>query len=153
MLFAQSQAQIYATRIRRATNQSIPTGAGWTDVSFSNAAYQVGGTFWTSGATITIPTDGYYQVFAEGTFDGAGLLAAATANMQVLHNGSTTILEDERTVAINGKPSLFGMAQRLFAAGDTLKMQVKHSEMSALNLLAQGDHSPDIILTKLAGVI
>lgn len=140
-----------ACRIYRATNQSIPTGAGYTDVSFSNAAYEVNGEFWTSGATVTIPETGYYQIFAEGTFDGSGLLATATANMQVLLNGTTTILEDERTVAINGKPSLMGTAQRSFTAGDTLKMQVKHSEVGSLNLLAQGDHSPDIIVTKLTG--
>lgn len=138
-----------ACRIRRATDQSIPTGASYTDLSFSNAAYQDNATFWTSGATITIPVTGYYQVFAEGTFDGSGLLAAVTANMQILLNGTTTIAEDERTVAIGGKPSLFAMAQRFFTAGDTLKMQFKHSNASALSVLAQGDHSPDIILYKL----
>lgn len=140
-----------ACRIYRNTNQSIPTGTGWTDLVFSTAAYQANGTFWASGATITIPEDGYYQIFAEGTLDGSGLLAAATANMQVLVNGTTTIVEDERTVAINGKPSLLGIAQRFFTAGSTIKMQFKHSEVGPLNLLAQGDHSPDIIITKLTG--
>jgi hypothetical protein len=143
-----SHDPVVACRIRRNSNQSIPTGTGWTDVSFDTSGYQTGGTFWSSGATITIPYSGWYTVFAEGTLDGAGLLAAATANMQVILNGTTTILEDERTVAINGKPSLFGMARRLFTAGDTLKMQVKHSEMGSLNLLVQGDHSPDIILER-----
>ena len=137
-------------RIYRATNQSIPAGAGWTDVSFSNAAYEVGGDVWTSGATVTIAVTGYYQVFAEATLDGAGLLSAEVGYMQVLLNGTTTILEDERTVAIGGKPSLMGMAQRSFTAGDTLVMQVQHSRVMAIDLLAQGDHSPDIILCRVA---
>jgi len=137
-----------ATRVYRNSNQSIPSG-GYVDVSFTTAAYQTGATFWTSGATVTIPATGLWLVFAEGTLDGAGLLAAETGNMQVLHNGTTTILEDERTVAIGGKPSLAGVAARNFTSGDTLKMQVRHSRMMAVNLLAQVDHSPDIILIKV----
>lgn len=61
----------------------------------------------------------------------------------------TVISEDEKTVTQNGKPALFCMAQRYFNAGDTLKLQVKHTRGTALNLLAQGDHSPDIILCKV----
>lgn len=140
-----------ATRIYRATNQSIPTGAGYTSLSWSAAAYEANGDFWTSGATITIPETGYYQIFAEATFDGTGLLGAATCNMQILLNGATVIGDDEKQVMVNGKAPMWVMAQRLFTAGDTLVVQVKHSDAGAVNILAQGDHSPDIILAKIGG--
>lgn len=140
---------ICTARIYRNTDQAIPSGAAYTDLEFSTAAYEEGGVFWTSGATITIPATGYYQVFVEATMTGAGLLTAATASLQVLHNGANVIAEDERTVAINGKPSLLCMAQRRFTAGETLKVQIKHSEPGPLSVIAQGDHSPDIILTRV----
>ncbi len=146
-----ASAAVVAARIYRNTNQSIPTGASFTDLSYNTAAYEQNGDFWTSGATITIPETGFYQIFAEATFDGAGLLTVATANMQILLNGVTTISEDEDQVAINAKASLWCMAQRSFTAGDTLKVQVKHSDAGSLNIIAQGDHSPDIILAKLNG--
>lgn len=145
-------ASLVATRIRRSTDQAIPTGAGFTNLSWDTSAYQAGGVFWTSGTTVTIPETGYYQVFAEGTFDGTGLLGMITANMQVLHNNTTVIGEEESTVAIGAKVQLFCMAQRNFTAGDTLLTQVKHSNATSVNMLAQGDHSPDIILTKIGGV-
>lgn len=140
-----------ASRIYRNTNQAIPTGAGWTDLSWSTSAYQANGTFWTSGATTTIPENGYYQIFAEATFDGTGLLGSAIANLQILVNGTNVIGDDEKQVIINGKAALFAMAQRLFTAGDTIKIQVKHNDTGSVNVLAQGDHSPDIIITKLTG--
>lgn len=140
-----------ATRIRRSTNQSIPTGAGWTDLSWDVAAYQANGTFWTSGAETLIPETGFYQVFTEATFDGTGLLGSATANLQIIVNGSTVIGDDEKQVIINGKAAMFAMAQRSFTAGDAIKVQVKHSDANSVNVLSQGDHSPDIIITKLTG--
>jgi hypothetical protein len=139
------------TRIRRNANQSIPTGASWTDLSWDTSSYQTGGTFWSSGANTTIPEDGYYQVFVESTFDGTGLIATATTYMQVLLNGATVIGDDEKQLLINGKAAMFVMAQRFFTAGDTVKVQVKHSDTGSVSVIAQGDHSPDIIVTKLIG--
>lgn len=136
-------------RIRRSTNQSIATGSTFIDLSFDTSAYQVNGTFWTTGATVTIPETGYYQVFVEGTFDGAA--AAVTCDMQVLLNGATVVGDDQQMVAASATTPLQVMAQRLFTTGDTIKVQVKHSSVTALNMLTQGDHSPDIILTKLTG--
>jgi hypothetical protein len=46
---------------------------------------------------------------------------------------------------------MWAMAQRSFTAGDTIKVQVKHSDTGSVNLISQGDHSPDIIITKLTG--
>lgn len=69
--------------------------------------------------------------------------------MQVLVNGSLVIGDDEKMVAASSTAPMWTMAQRLFAAGDTIKVQVKHSNATALNILTQGDHSPDIILAKL----
>ena len=144
-------ASVVASRIRRTTNQSIPTGAGFTDLVWDASAYQTGGTFWTTGATTTIPEAGTFQIFVEATFDGTGLLGAQTANLQILLNGVTVIGDDEKQVIINGKAGMFAMAQRTFAAGDTIKVQVKHSDAGSLNVLTQGDHSPDIIFTKISG--
>lgn len=146
-----NEVAVVAARIYRNSNQSIPTGAGWTDLSWSTAGYEVGGDFWTSGATTTIPESGYYQIFAEATFDGTGLLGAATANMQILLNGATVIGDDEKQVIINGKAAMLAMAQRNFTAGDTIKVQVKHSDSGSVNVLVQGDHSPDIIFLKANG--
>lgn len=138
-------------RIRRSTNQSIPTGAGWTDLAWDAAAYQANGTFWTSGATLTIPETAYYQVFVEATFDGAALIAPATAMMQCIVNGATVIGDDEKQILVGGKAAMWVMAQRNFSAGDTLKVQVKHSDSGSVPVVSQGDHSPDIIVTKLTG--
>lgn len=138
-------------RIYRNTNQSIPTGATFTDISWTTAAYEVNGNFWTSGATVTIPEDGYYQIFTEATFDGTGLLSIEEAEMDVLLNGTTVIAADATEIGINSLHSLKCITQRLFTAGDTLKSQVKHSGATAINIISQGDHSPDIILTKLTG--
>lgn len=140
-----------ATRIRRSTNQSIANGASYSDLVWDTASYEANGDFWTTGANITIPETGFYQIFVEATFDGAGLIGTITANMQIILNGVTIVGEDEKQVFVNNPASLFCMAQRSFTAGDIIKTQVKHSNATAVNVLAQGDHSPDIILTKLSG--
>lgn len=146
-------ASIVAGRIYRNTNQSIPTGAGYTSLSWSTVGYETGGDFWTSGATITIPETGLYQITTEATFDGTGLIAMTTCNMQILVNGATVIGEDEVQVAVGAKGSLFVFAQRNFTAGDTILTQVKHSDAGSVNVLAQGDHSPDIIFAKVGGAV
>jgi hypothetical protein len=145
---------IVATRIRRNVNQSIPTGTGWTDLVLDTANYQTGGTFWTSGATVTIPETGLYFVTTEATFDGAGLITVATINLQleaVVSSVTTIIGDDEKQLAIGAKGSLFVFAQRYFTIGDTIKNQIKHSDTGSLTLLAQATHSPDIIVTKVNG--
>ena len=149
-----SAPSIVATRIRRSTNQSIPTGTGWTDLVFDISTYQTGGVFWTSGATTTIPETGLYFITTEATIDGTGLTAIATINLQAeaIMSGVTTIIgDDEKQLAINSKSSLFVFAQRYFTAGDTIKNQVKHSDAGSLILLSQATHSPDIIITKVNG--
>ena len=138
-------------RIRRSTNQAIATGTTYSDLVYDVAGYQVNGAFWSSGTTVTIPETGYYSVAVEATFDGAGLVGTITANMQILVNGTAVIGDDEKQVLVNATAALWCYAQRSFTAGDTIKVQVKHSNAMSVNLLAQGDHSPDIILTKLTG--
>ena len=145
---------IVASRISRNTNQSIPTGTTWTDLVLNTSNYQSNGTFWTSGATTTIPETGLYFITTEVTFEGAGLLTMATINLQLeaVISGVTTIIgEDEKQLAIGSKGSLFVFAQRYFTAGDTIKNQVKHSDAGSLTLLSQGTHSPDIVITKVNG--
>lgn len=136
-------------RIRRSTNQSIATGASFVDLSFDTSAFQVNGTFWTTGATVTIPEAGYFQINAEATFEGAA--AAVTCDMQVLVNGTLVIGADQIMAAASATAPLQVMALRLFASGDTIKVQVKHSSITALNILTEGDHSPDIVLQKASG--
>ena len=139
------------TRIRRNSNQSIPTGASYTNIDFTTSAYQEGGVFWTTGSDIIIPENGYYQIFAEATFDGSGLATIITANMQILLEGGLTIAEDEKQVAINATASLLCIAQRFLSTGDVIQVQVKHTNVASVDILAQGDHSPDIILNKING--
>ncbi len=144
-------ASVRAARIYRNTNQSIPTGAGYTSLVWSTADYEIGGDFWTSGATTTVPETGVFQITSEATFDTTGLLAMTTCNMQVLLNGATVIGEDEVQVAINAKGSLFVFAQRSFTVGDTILVQVKHSDAGSVNIATQATHSPDIIFAKVGG--
>ena len=149
-----SAPSVIASRIRRNVNQAIPTGTTWTDLLLDTSNYQTGGVFWTSGATTTIPETGLYFITSEATFDGAGLLTIATINMQIetVVSGVATIIgDDEKQLAINSKGSLFVFAQRYFTVGDTIKTQLKHSDAGSLNVLAQGTHSPDIIITKING--
>jgi hypothetical protein len=136
-----------ACRIRRAVNQSIPVGTAYQDLLLDTAAYQLGGgQFWTSGANCTIFTPGLYQIFVEATYEAAGL-GGIIGNMQVLVNGALVIGDDEKSCNTGQTTAMNVMAQRIFAIGDTIKVQVKHSGGVAMNILAQGDHSPDIILT------
>jgi hypothetical protein len=136
------------TRIRRNVNQSIAVSASFVDLVLDTSAYQSGGTFWTIGASVSFPIAGLYQVFVEATYEAAGL-GGITGNLQVLHNGATVIGDDEKSCNTGQTTALNVMAQRFFAAGDTVKAQVKHSSTSPLNILAQGDHSPDIILARV----
>lgn len=137
-----------AARVRRSTNQSIPTGTGWTDLVWDASAYQEGGAFWTSGAIVTIPVTGYYQIFAEATFDGAGFLTNVSAEIQALVDG-VVVAADEKTVPAGTPDSLFCMTQRRFTAGQQVKVQVRHSMGTAVNILSQGDHAPDVIIARI----
>lgn len=135
-------------RVWRASNQSIQAGQEWADVLWSTAAYEAGAEFWTSGPVVSVPLTGYYQVFCEGTFDGAGLLASKTGYMRLLA-GASVIGDDEKTLMPGAQISLWCMAQRHFVAGTQIKAQVRHNDVSALNMLAQGDHSPDLIISRI----
>lgn len=135
-------------RIFRNTNQSIPTGAAWTDLVWSNSGYQVNGAFWTSGAAVSFPVAGYYTAVSEVTFDGAGLIGAITAEVRILVNGTVVIDEALQQVLVGFPCNFLAVPKRLFAAGDTIRVQVRHSNASAVNVLTSGDNSPDIILEK-----
>lgn len=135
-------------RVRMGANQSIAAGSVYLDLVWTVAPSQVGGTFWTSGATVTIPETGYYQIDVEATFESAA--TPVTCNMQLLA-GAAVIGDDERMVAASATAAMIVSATRSFVAGDTLKVQVKHSNATALNVLTQGDHSPDIRITKIGG--
>lgn len=140
-----------ATRVYRSTNQSISSGASWTDLVWDTSAYQLNGTFWSSGASVAFTETAYWQVFVEATFDGTGLAAPRLGEMQVIVNGATVIGSEEKQIPTLNTAGLFVMAQRLFNAGDTVKVQVRHADTGALNIINQFTHSPDIILTKLTG--
>lgn len=140
------------TRIRRSINQSIPPGTGWTDLVLDTSAYQTGGAFWSAGATLTFPESGLFQVFVEATMDGAGLLSTVTSEMQVLVNDTSVIGADFKAVSVGLPSSLWVMAQRNFTVGNTLKVQVRHSNSSAINILSEGDHAPDVIFARVGGV-
>lgn len=148
---ADGVSDLCVARIRRTANQSIPSGAGWTDVVWQAAAYEEGGNYWTSGAECTVPESGYYQIFSELSYDGTGLLSVMTSYSQLLLNG-VPIGSAETPIEINSIGSLDIMAQRYLSAGDVIKVQTRHSEGMAHNVIVQGDHSPDIIFTKVGGV-
>jgi hypothetical protein len=141
---------VVATRIRRSTNQSIPSGTAWTDIAWDTADYQQGGTYWTSGATVTITEDGYYEIGAEITFDGAGFLIDVTAEARITANGNE-VASDIQTVPAGALDSLHPATQRFFAAGTVIKAQARHSMGTAVNVITQGDHAPDLFFAKLGG--
>lgn len=134
------------SRVRRASNQAVATSGSYVDLVWDTAAMQKGGTFWTSGATLTIPVAGVYLVVVEATFDTTGLVGSPTCKMQVIVNGSTVIGDDEKMLILGASVPLSNQALRPFAAGDTIKVQVQHGNSATLNVLSQGDHSPDIFL-------
>jgi hypothetical protein len=141
------QSGLVTARIKRSTNQSIPVSGAYTDIAFDSAGYQFGGTFWTTGANITIPVPGMYSIVTQAKFDIAPL-GGISGFLQVLVNGSLVIDIADLPTSTGNTTALRGIMQRIFAGGDTLKMQARHTGTSAINILNEGDFSPDIILTR-----
>jgi hypothetical protein len=156
--FAISSPAVVASRIYRATDQNIPAGNAWTDLSFSNAAYQINNAGWSSGSTYTIPETGLAFLAFEADVSGAALLTAATVEMQILVNGLVTNGADRKVLAPGGTANMWSFAQRSYNAGDTVKIQFRNSDATnVVTVVAQTDgsgggfHSPDLIYTKITG--
>jgi hypothetical protein len=131
--------------VRNSINQLIPVSGSFTDIAFDTLGYQTGGIFWTSGATITIPVSGFYSIVSQGNYEAAGI-GGITGYLQVLVNSAAIIDVAELPCGTGQKTSLRGVMQRRFVVGDTVKMQTRHTGGVGMNMLSEGDFSPDIIL-------
>ena len=147
---ATGTATVVAGRTYRSTNQSIPAGAGFTLVSFDTVGMAVGGTFFNAGVPTEgiIPEDGVYQVIFEGT--GEGTATPVTWEIQVSVAGAV-VGGSQFMAAANAVAQLDNIAARQFTAGQKVTVGVKHSNATALNLFAEGNHSPDLIIIKQGG--
>lgn len=142
---------VVAGRTYRSTNQAIPAGAGFTLVSFDTVGMAVGGTFFSAGTPTEaiIPEDGVYQIDFEGTGEGTTLVV--TWEIQVNLVGGGVIGGSQFMAPANATAPLDNGATRQFTAGQRVTIGIKHSNATALNLLNEGNHSPDIRITKIGG--
>lgn len=123
--------------LARTTNQSIAT-ATWTAISWSSASIMVGGTWWTSGATITVPagtvpsgyTSAILEISASARFDVNG---TGVRFIDVTVNGA----EVEQSYATSGLASDTTPVQIIVwaqvADGDTIQVRVDQNSGGALN--------------------
>lgn len=142
---------VVAGRTYRSTNQSIPAGAGFTLVSFDTVGMAIGGTFY-SAATPTetiITEDGTYDIDFEGT--GEGTITTVTWEIQISLVGGAIIGGSQFMAAANAVAQLDNGSTRQYTAGQRVTVGIKHSNGTALNLLNEGNHSPDIRIRKVGG--
>lgn len=139
-----------AGRVRRSTNQSIPAGASFTTMIFDTAPLQQGGTFFSAGAPteIIIPEDGTYIFSQEST--GAAGTVAVTWDIE-LRVGAAVIGTTSYTALANATAPLWANALRICTAGQKVTVAVRHSNATALDIMSEGDHSPDVWLAKQGG--
>lgn len=139
-----------AGRVRRGTNQSIPAGASFTTMIFDTASLQQGGTFFSAGAPteIIIPEDGTYIFSQEST--GAAGAVAVTWDIE-LRIDASVIGTTSYTALANATAPLWANALRVCTAGQKVTVAVRHSNATALDIMAEGDHSPDVWLAKQGG--
>lgn len=143
-------ASVVGTRIYRNANQSIPVSGLFTDLAFTTYGNFQDTNWGTPSTSQVCPESGKYIINVEATFNGAGLVSTATCNLQILVNG-IVFGKDEIQVALNSLGSLKTTAYRFLNAGDIVSVQVKHNNSTAMDVLVQGDHSPDIFLSKQGG--
>lgn len=142
---------VVAGRNYRSTNQSIPAGAGFTLMSFDTVGMAIGGTFFSAGTPteLIVPEDGTYEFDFECTGEGAALIV--TWNIEVTVVGSGVIGSSQFMAPANATAPLENGATRTLTAGQRITVGVKHSNATALNVLTEGNHSPDVRLRKIGG--
>jgi hypothetical protein len=147
-----SGGTVVSSRIRRAVNQVIPVGTTWIDIVWDTLAHEVGTKFWSSAspAQFTVLEDMVLDVQFEGAYSPVGLIGTVKAEVQMLLNGAVSGGMEQQVIA-GAKASLNTTFQRPLIAGDVIKFQTRHDNASPLTLLAEGNHSPDVILSKIGG--
>lgn len=141
-----------SARIRRTADQAIPVGAGFTDIEWQAVGHQIGETIWSlaTPTQLVAQSTAIREVKVEATFSPVGLIGTVTAKIQLLCNGAV-IGADEQQVIAGAKASLIITAERPFNTGDIFIVQATHDNASPLSILAEGTHSPDIIITVVGG--
>lgn len=131
-----------AVRIRRTTNQSIPTGAAFTAVSFDSEVFDqgTGSNMWVVGSPtlITIPENGIY------VFGGCGQWPVSpgfTRELGIRLNGTTILqLNDIIDDPFGGDIQYQHVTyQERLVAGNTLELVARQETAGAMNLVAQAD--------------
>lgn len=141
---------VVAGRTYRSTNQSIPAGAGFTLVSFDTVGMAVGGTFFNPAFPTEgiIAEDGVHTIIFEGT--GEGTATPVTWEIQVSVAGAV-VGGAQFMAAANAVAQLDNISARQYTTGQKVTVGIKHSNATALNLFAEGNHSPDLIIIKEGG--
>jgi hypothetical protein len=140
---------VVAARIKLSVAQSIPAGAGFTLISFDGIPLQKGGTFWTIGnpTQIIIPEDGVYCFSFEATGAAPGVSVKWECEARIVN----PIGAGEFTAGVGETAPLKENALRECTAGQILTFGVRHNNGAAMNIQAEGDHSPDVWLFKVGG--
>jgi hypothetical protein len=137
-------------RVRRSTNQSIPAGAGYTLLIFDTAALQKNGTFFASGlpTEIILSIDGVAEIQFEATGESAA--TAVLWEVEIRIAGALIGAGSFMALASSSAP-LKENALRDCLANQKLTVGVRHNNATALNILTEGDHSPDVWISYQLG--
>ena len=137
-------------RIRRSTNQSIPVGAGYTLLIFDAAPLQQGGTFFSAGTPteVIFPEDGLFQ----GQFEATGASGATTVLWETeVRIGGAVVGNGAFTAIASATAPLKENFLRVVTTGQKITIGVRHNNATPLDIITEGDHSPDVWLAKIGG--
>lgn len=132
-----------AVRVRRTTNQSIPTGASFAAVSFDTEVFDQGG-FWDVGSPtlLTMPEEGLY-IFGACAEWAANVTGTRELGFRL--DGGTILQIDDQPVESNEGATLTPWMnlsyQYRLNAGSTLELVARQESGVALNLIAEADDS------------
>ncbi|HKZ40525.1 MAG TPA: hypothetical protein VJ044_06150 [Candidatus Hodarchaeales archaeon] len=137
-----------SARVRRTTNQSIPTNVS-TAITFDVARWDTGGFFVLGSPTrLTVNQSGKYWVFGSVAWDQN---ATGLRDIFFQVNGSTVIVANaEQAVTA----ALFGNVQQAgalwdFVVGDYVELFVLQTAGVAINVTTQNAWSPEFMVQKV----
>lgn len=137
-----------AARVFYSSNQSIVNGGSGTILTFNTEIDDPGG-FWDAGTPtrLTIPSAGNYIFGVGATWAGN---STGYRELQVLLNGTTVILSDDRSPpgAVDFTHTTAG--RRAFAAGEYIQARAFQNSGAGLNILGFTEFSPIFWIQRVA---
>lgn len=127
--------------LRQNAGVPVPAGSGWTNLPMDTSVFNTG----TPGGTAALAVPDYYTCTVPGSYNISGyamyagnLAAGETGSVQFLKNGVVvggSIVT--RTAPASGTVVAHWRGTVALAAGDTLRIQTRHSHASSLTAKAQ----------------